>query len=192
MAYTMGCVLNFFFDHTPETNHLHSSDMMSQQPNRRLEFDRESVVSVNLTKKTAPTPARLEQLSNARQRAAEARKIRQKNILETKLATLRSLGDVSNEHLTRTCQLLIDAEKEGRRRQNTLMEDLNSHLEEFGDQLMAIRRIVERFGPSSRTVTTSEAPPATIRRPTSPGRSAPRVHPVSNSQPNSNYVRLVG
>ena len=165
---------------------------MSQHPYRRPEFDTQSVISVNVSdsKKTAPTRAKLEQLSNARERALEARRIRQKNALETKLAQLRSLGDVSNEHLERTCNLLIEAEKEGRRRQNTLMTDLNTHLEEFGDQLLCIRRMLERIVPSTRSQVDRHAS-ETVRRSTSPGRS--RVSSVStNSHRSSDNVRLVG
>lgn len=181
---------NFILPPPPKTP---TPARMSQYPaNRRPEFDRDSVISVNLTKKPEPSPAKLDQLSNARVRAAEARRIRQQNILETKLAQLRSLGDVSNEHLTRTCQLLIEAEKEGRRRQNTLVEDLNTHMETFGDQLLTIRRMVERLAPATRNSTASEAPPATQRRPMSPGRAAPRVNPVSNSLPSRyNNVQLL-
>jgi len=162
---------------------------MSQNPYRRPDFDTQSVISVNVSDpKKAPTKEKLQQLSNARERALEARRVRQKNALETKLAQLRSLGDVSNEHLTRTCNLLIEAEKEGRRRQNTIITDLNTHLEEFGDQLLCIRRMLERIVPPTRSQVDKHAS-ETVRRPTSPGRT--RVSSVSNSHWSSDNVRLV-
>ena len=116
--------------------------------------DRDSVISVQVgSKPKIPSEQKLKQLESARKLAVESRKIRLRERLEAKLAQLRSLGDVSNEHLERVCNILIETEKEGRKRTNMHIEDINTNLEDMNEEMRAIRSLLQRAMGGSRSST---------------------------------------
>ena len=103
--------------------------------------ERDSVISVAIGQKQ-PSEQKLKQLESARKLAVESRKLKQRARLEAKLAQLRCLGDVSNEHLEKVCLLLVETEKDGRKRTNVHIEDINTNLEDLNEEIRAIRRHV--------------------------------------------------
>ena len=140
--------------------------------------DKDSVISVAIGQKPPPSQQKLKQLEHARKLAVESRKIKQRERLELKLAQLRSLGDVSNEHLERVCHLLVETEKEGRKRTNTAVEDVNTNLEDMNEEIRAIRTMLQRVidGRSTTPTRQQAAAPAAPRTPS-------RQHPQQHQQP---------
>ena len=149
----------------------------------------DSVISVPVGPKPPPSEQKLKQLEHARKLAVESRKIRQRERLEAKLAQLRSLGDVSNEHLERVCHLLVETEKEGRKRTNTAVEDINTNMEDMNEEIRAIRTMLQRvIGGQSTTPTRQQvaasAAPRTPSRPP-PQQHQPQAHPPTHRRPES-------
>ena len=120
------------------------------------QVDRDSVISVSLgqtSQDTKCSEARLQQLASARTRAAEVRKARQRERLETRLAELRCLGDLSNDHLSRVAQSLIACEQEGRARTNKLVLEINTNIEDMQRDITTIRTTLERIITRSQSST---------------------------------------
>ena len=121
--------------------------------------DRESVISVPVGPKPQPSDQKLKQLESARKLAVESRKLKQRARLEAKLAQLRCLGDVSNEHLEKVCLLLVETEKEGRKRTNVHIEDINTNLEDMQQEIVAIRTMLQRILNAGRSTTPNRPGP---------------------------------
>ena len=150
------------------------------KPNLKMNRpDKDSVISVAIGQKPPPSEQKLKQLEHARKLAVESRKIRQRARLEAKLAQLRSLGDVSNEHLERVCHLLVETEKEGRKRTNTFVEDINTNMEDMNQEILAIRHMLQRVidGRSTTPTRQQAAAPAAPR--------TPPAHPPTQRRPES-------
>ena len=151
--------------------------------------DKDSVISVAIGQKPPPSQQKLKQLEHARKLAVESRKIKQRERLELKLAQLRSLGDVSNEHLERVCHLLVETEREGRKRTNTAVEDINTNLEDMNEEIRAIRTMLQRVIDSGRSTTPT--------RPRTPSRQHPQqhqppAHPPTQRRPESTVSSASG
>ena len=150
----------------------------------------DSVISVPVGQKPPPSEQKLKQLEHARKLAVESRKIRQRARLEAKLAQLRSLGDVSNEHLERVCHLLVETEKEGRKRTNTFVEDINTNMEDMNQEILAIRHMLQRIiDGRSTTPTQQQATAPAAPTPRTPPRPPPQhqrpAHPPTQRRPES-------
>eukprot|EP00966_Prymnesium_polylepis_P314194 7260775-Prymnesium_polylepis.1 len=102
---------------------------------------------------------KIAQLADARVKAIDSRKRRQKQRLEEKLRELRSLGDMPNEQLAKVCELLVVREAELRGKQNDLTEKLNQHLDNLTDEINVLRKQVDRI------ITRPQPPPQPPRVP---------------------------
>ena len=142
--------------------------------------DKESVISVVVGQKPL-SEDKLNQLKRARTLALESRKIKQRARLEAKLAQLRSLGDVSNEHLEKVCHLLVETEKEGRKRTNMFIEDINTNMEDMSQEISAIRQILQRVVGHGRSTTPTREQPTTPAVPPSRPSSQQRPQPAQHS-----------
>jgi hypothetical protein len=155
--------------------------------------DSNSEITVALGQKPK-SQAKLAQLESARKLALESRRVKQRERLEAKLAQLRSLGDVSNAHLERVCMILVDSEKEGRKRTNIMVEDINTNIEDLMQEISTIRKMLERMMGSRSTPSYDPRPqPQTQRSPQrqySPGRKR-RNSDQSSTVSSSHSIRLV-
>lgn len=88
---------------------------------------------------------KIAQLADARVKAIDSRKRRQKQRLEEKLRELRSLGDMPNEQLAKVCELLVIRESELRAKQNELTIKLNDNLDNLTDEISTLRKQVDRI-----------------------------------------------
>ena len=102
-------------------------------------------ISVSLGPSKPISEKKISQLADARVKAIDARKRRQKQRLEEKLRELRSLGDMPNEQLAKVCELLVAREAELRGKQNDLTAKLNEHLDNLTDEISVLRKQVDRI-----------------------------------------------
>ena len=155
--------------------------------------DSNSEITVALGQKPK-SQAKLAQLESARKLALESRRVKQRERLEAKLAQLRSLGDVSNAHLERVCMILVDSEKEGRKRTNIMVEDINTNIEDLMQEISTIRKMLERMMGSRPTPSYDPRPPTqpqrSPQRQYSPGRKR-RNSDQSSTVSSSHSIRLV-
>eukprot|EP00966_Prymnesium_polylepis_P098594 2283309-Prymnesium_polylepis.1 len=156
--------------------------------------DSNSDITVALGQKPK-SQAKLAQLESARKLALESRRVKQRERLEAKLAQLRSLGDVSNAHLERVCMILLDSEKEGRKRTNIMVEDINTNIEDLMQEISTIRKMLERMKMGSRSTPSYDPRPQTQtqrspQRQYSPGRQR-RKSDQSSTVSSSHSIRLV-
>eukprot|EP00966_Prymnesium_polylepis_P120471 2784030-Prymnesium_polylepis.1 len=92
-------------------------------------------ISVTLGPTKPISEKKIAQLADARVKAIDSRKRRQKQRLEEKLRELRSLGDMPNEQLARVCELLVARECELRGKQNDLTIKLNNNIDNLTDEI---------------------------------------------------------
>ena len=151
--------------------------------------DRESVISVPVGPKPQPSDQKLKQLESARKLAVESRKLKQRARLEAKLAQLRCLGDVSNEHLEKVCLLLVETEKDGRKRTNMHIEDINTNMEDMNEEIRAIRTMLQRVINAGRSTTPTPRPNDTYTQ--SRQDHASHRRPESSSSTSSRGVVLM-
>ena len=149
---------------------------MSQQ---QVTLDDATDISVNMTpNKSTPTPAKLKQLEDARVKALDVRRMKQKEKLELKLAELkRVLGGMSDDHIIKVTRYILDREEVLRQKQNKISLETNEALDRIATHLQEIRHALPtRTHPVYRSPSVASHTTSSSQKDRSPRRGTNSQH----------------